>query len=172
MTQPPKTPIEQAAEEWALGELSEYERSLIPRAIIPETGEVLLDYDLEQAPKQFFVLRKGFCAGAEFERKRAEGLAAKAQEAVEWHKKSGSYHCTIGWLEDALAAYRGSGGEPMKEKLSKKCNQAVLFDLDGFIRIRKFDGWHFWLENAHGEGTQVRKQELLNVLQKLFERLF
>lgn len=60
----------------------------------------------------------------------------------------------------------------MDKKLSELCNQPPLLNFDGFYIIRPFDGWHIWLENSHGEGCTIRKQEFLNVLHTLFQKHF
>lgn len=48
----------------------------------------------------------------------------------------------------------------------------VLFNLDGFYLIKEFDGWHFWIENSHGEGMIILKQRLLAMLDKEFKEKF
>lgn len=50
-------------------------------------------------------------------------------------------------------------------------NQKPIFEFEGFI-IRPFDGWHLWMENPSGEGTQIRRDEFLGMLVKLFKRSF
>ena len=55
--------------------------------------------------------------------------------------------------------------------LSALCNQPPIMEFEGFV-LRPFDGWHLWLENSHGEGTQVRRAEFLNLIAKLFKRCF
>lgn len=55
--------------------------------------------------------------------------------------------------------------------LSELCNQKPLFEFEGFI-VRPFDGWCLWIENPHGEGTTVMKQEFLGQLASMFERNF
>lgn len=58
-----------------------------------------------------------------------------------------------------------------KESLPDKCSKPPILEFEGFI-IRPFDGWHLWMENPHGEGTQIRKDMFLGTLIKLFERNF
>ncbi|HEY5236598.1 MAG TPA: hypothetical protein VIJ14_10495 [Rhabdochlamydiaceae bacterium] len=57
------------------------------------------------------------------------------------------------------------------ERLSDQCNQEMLLEFEGFV-IRKFDGWHLWLENPDGEGCTVRKSHFLNILANLFDESF
>lgn len=59
----------------------------------------------------------------------------------------------------------------MSEKLSEKCSQPPILEFEGFT-IRPYDGWSLWMENPHGEGTEIRKAEFLGILIKLFERSF
>lgn len=58
------------------------------------------------------------------------------------------------------------------KKLSELCDQETLFDLDGWFMIKKFDPWHFWIENADGEGFQIQKAELLSFFVRLFKEKF
>lgn len=57
------------------------------------------------------------------------------------------------------------------QSLAALCNQTPILEFEGFV-LRPLDGWHLFLENPHGEGTQVRRAEFLSVLAKLFERNF
>lgn len=47
----------------------------------------------------------------------------------------------------------------------------VILKFEGFT-IRKMDGWHLWMENGSGEGTQIRRDEFLVVLDRLFKKNF
>jgi len=49
--------------------------------------------------------------------------------------------------------------------------EPLICKFEGFI-IRPFDGWHLWMENPHGEGTQIMKAEFLGTLVQLFKRNF
>jgi len=62
--------------------------------------------------------------------------------------------------------------EGVKESISDKCSKPPIFEFEGFFIIRPFDGFHLWMENSHGEGTQIRKSEFLAALSKLFKDNF
>ena len=59
----------------------------------------------------------------------------------------------------------------MKSIIEATSQGPVILEFEGFI-IRPFDGWHLWMENPAGEGTQIRKAELLATLAKLFDKNF
>lgn len=50
-------------------------------------------------------------------------------------------------------------------------SQPPIMEFEGFV-IRPFDGWHLWMENPAGEGTQIRKDYFLGLLVRLFKDSF
>lgn len=57
------------------------------------------------------------------------------------------------------------------QSIVEATSKPPILEFEGFI-IRPFDGWHLWMENPSGEGTQIRKAEFLGLLVKLFDRSF
>lgn len=57
------------------------------------------------------------------------------------------------------------------EKISEKTQQPPILVFEGFV-LRPFDGWHLWLESPDGEGTTIRKAELLGLIVNMFKRNF
>lgn len=57
------------------------------------------------------------------------------------------------------------------KSLAELTNQPPICVFEGFI-IRPLDGWHLFMENPDGEGTQIRRAVFLNLLAHLFERSF
>lgn len=57
------------------------------------------------------------------------------------------------------------------KKLSELLNQPPLMEFEGFV-IRPLDGWHLYMENPSGEGTQISRAEFLGTLIQLFKRNF
>ena len=45
--------------------------------------------------------------------------------------------------------------------------EPVILSFEGFV-IRPLDEWHLWMTAPSGEGTQIRKGDLLWLLMKFF----
>jgi hypothetical protein len=59
----------------------------------------------------------------------------------------------------------------MKSIIDHTSQEPIIMEFEGFI-IRPLDGWHLWMENPSGEGTQIRKAEFLGLLVKFFNDKF